>query len=332
MVQLTSQTELYDTGFRSYLHSTPLYCGFIAGYFGLLLVSGEIRTRTLNLPQHLRLWLLSAGTAIAFVFPAVCLVLGVRTYEKCSFALFGMVIGALVFFICHRDSILQTIKVGLLVLAVMWTVSISIGYNFPVLGAGLAALLLAGFLRDLLPSDSAGNRFRRAWRWCLFGSAAITLVCFGISRSEYIYRDRPASELRYSLDGILPGGKHIRTNLATFEYMKDIHDIVKGLGGREYAIIPEAAIYWVKAPQRNPLPSDWPQDIELGTPGLFERVVHALEIRRGRLVILASKVGCAGLSSTQEPITEKTDMFRIVLYVRSHFHKIGETKYFDIYD
>jgi len=282
-LQLTSHTDLYGTGFRRYLHSLPLYCGFIASYFGLLAVSGEIKTPVLSPPRNVRWRLISVGTALAFIPPAVCLAWSFGAFQKYSFALFGMIIGAIVYFACHRDSAFDVIKVGVLVLAEMWTVSISVGYNCPALGAGLAAALLAGCLRMLLPSDAAGNKFRVAWRSCLLASTAITLICFGVGRSWHIYMEPPAWKLTCSLNGILPGGRMIRTNPVTFQYLKELHDLIQPLNGREYAILPDAAIYWVKAPQKNPLPTSWPLDFELSTPELFNRFTQALEARRGRL-------------------------------------------------
>ena len=57
------------------------------------------------------------------------------------------------------------------------------------------------------------------------------------------------------------------TNPVTYEYMKELHDTVEGLQGREFAILPDAAIYWIKARQKNPLPTSWPLDFELAGPG-----------------------------------------------------------------
>jgi hypothetical protein len=325
-LQMTSHTDLLSTGFLRYLHSCPLYCGFIAAYFGLLAVSGETKARMIP-PRNLRLWLISLGTALAFIPPAVCLAWSFGAFQKYSFALFGMIIGAMVYFACHRDSAFEVIKVGVLVLVEMWTVSISIGYNCPALGAGLAAAMLACCLRMLLPPVESENRFHVAWRSCALASTAITLLCFGIGRSWHIYMEPPAWKLTCSLSGILPGGKLIRTNPATFQYMKELHDVVDRLQGREYAVLPDAAIWWVKAPQRNPLPTSWPLDFELGTPALFDRFVQALEARRGRTVILVAKV--MGFNLVNKPAP---DWYAIVPYVESHFHKVGETQYWAVYE
>jgi hypothetical protein len=326
-VQLTSHTELFETGFHRYLHSCTFYCGFIVAYFGLLVVSGEMKTPKLNLPRNLRMWLISVGTAVIFIPPAVGVAWSWVAAEKYSFVLFGMVVGAVIYFLCHRDLQFEIIKAAVLVLVVMWTLSISIGCNYPVLGGGLAVALLAGYLRILRVSDAPGNHFQFIWRSCLLACTAITLVCFGIGRSWHIYMEQPAWKLPCSLDGVLPGGKMIRTNPVTFEYMKELHDLIQPLNGREYAILPDAAIYWVKASQKNPLPTSWPLDFELSTPELFNRFTQALETRRGRLTILVAKVKGFNLVNKPAP-----DWYEIVPYVESHFHKVGETQYWAVYE
>ena len=111
------------------------------------------------------------------------------------------------------------------------------------------------------------------------------------------------------------------------ETLKSIHDLIRPLHGREYAILPDAAIYWVKAPQKNPLPTSWPLDFELSTPELFNRFTQALETRRGRLTILVAKVKGFNLADKPAP-----DWYKIVPYVESHFHKVGETQYWAVYE
>ena len=329
-LQLTAHAELFQTGFRSYFHSSDMYCGFIAGYFGLLTASGEIKTSALNPPRNLHPWLIAIGPAV-IIIPLGLSLFSVFGPPRYSFVLFGMIIGTAIFFLCHREAPLEVIKAAVLVLAIMWTLSISIGCNYPVLGSGIAIVLLAGFLRVILGSQFTEVRFRSLWHSCLLSCTAILLVCFVIGRSWHIYKEQPAWKLSCSLSGVLPGGKMIRTNPVTYEYLKELHDTIEQLQGREYAIIPDDAIYWVKAPQPNRIPSDWPQDIELPTPAFFNRVTRSLESQRGRLTILVSKV--TGFSLGDKPVPFGEDhLYKIVPYVQSHFHKVGETQYWTVYE
>jgi len=307
-----------------------MYCGFIIGYFGLLIISGEIKTPVLNLPRNLRLWLIAIGPA-AIVIPLALSLFWVFGPPSYSLMLLGTIVGATAYFLCHREAPFEVIKVAILVLAIMWTLSISIGCNYPVLGAGMAIVLLTGYLRNILASQAAEGRFQSLWRSGLLVCTAILLVCFVIGRSWHIYKEQPAWKLSCSLSGVLPGGRMIRTNPVTYEYMKELHDTIEGLQGREYAIIPDASIYWVKAPQKNRIPTDWPQDIELPTPALFNRVTRSLESQHGRLVILVAKV--TGFSLGDKPVPFGEDhLYKIVPYVQSHFHKVGETQYWTVYE
>ncbi len=326
-LQLASHTELIETGFYRYLHSSGIYCGFIVAGLGLLVVSGGLKTPMLNLSRSARLWLVSVGTAVIIIPLAFCLLWHLETALKYSFVLFGMVLGAIAYFIFHRSASFDMIRVAVLILAVMWTVSISSGCNCPVLGAGLAIVLLTGYLRIIMTSNGAESHFIFVWRSCLLVCTTILLVCFVIGRSWHIYMEPPAWKLTCSLGGVLPGGRMIRTNPVTYEYMKELHDTVEGLQGREFAILPDAAIYWIKARQKNPLPTSWPLDFELAGPGLFDRFTQALEARRGHMVILVAKVKGFELVGNPAP-----PWYSIVPYVESHFHKTGETQYWAVYE
>jgi hypothetical protein len=326
-LQMFSHTELIQTGVRRYLHTHAIYYGFVAAYFGMLIGSGGIKDARLNLSRYLRLWLIAIGTVLVFVPPAIGVAMSWKASEEYSFALFGMVVGAALFFLCHREQPLALIRTAGLVLIVMWALSISVGCNYPVLGGGLAVAFLAAGLRALLAAEDTGHQFRPVWHACLLGATAVVMACFVVGRSWHIYMELPAWKLSCSLGEVLPGGKMIRTNPATCEYMKELHDLVQQLNGREYAVLPDAAIYWVKAPQKNPLPTSWPLDFELSTPALFNRFTRALEDRRGRLTILVAKVKGFELVNKAAP-----DWYAIVPYVETHFRKVDETKYWTVYE
>jgi hypothetical protein len=117
--------------------------------------------------------------------------------------------------------------------------------------------------------------------------------------------------------------------------MKELHEAIEQTGGQEYAVIPDAAIHWVKSSQRNPLPIDWPHDVELSNPALLNRVIQALESRRGRIVILVAKVTGFSLGDKPKPLGEAYSPYptynKVAPYVAAHFHKIGEMQYWEIY-
>jgi hypothetical protein len=333
-LQLTAHSELFQTGIRAYLlERWSPYAGLIAAYFGLLIVSGTAKTQFFSFPSEVRFCLGVLGVSLVAVAAAACLMTDYASL-KFSFALFGMLAGTLLYYIFHQNEKDAVVRIGILVMAVMWSTSISLGWNFPVFGSGMAVALFAIVVRLVLPADVPAKRYWNTSAW-IISLAAITLICFGVGRSRHIYKERPASELRCSLDGILPGGRLIWTNPVTFEYMKELHEAIEQAGGQEYAVIPDAAIHWVKSLQRNPLPIDWPHDMELSNPALLDRVIQALESRRGRIVILVAKVTGFSLGDKPKPLSEAYPPYptynKVAPYVASHFHKIGEMQYWEIY-
>ena len=213
-----------------------------------------------------------------------------------------------------------------------WVSSISLGWNAPVFGAGLAVVLFLCMYRRLLPYDLMGRAFRFINPFLLFGATAVVLVGFAYGRCNHIFKDRPARELRCPLDGVLGGGKKVWTNPQTFGYLQDLKQTIDNLHGQEYAVIPDSAIHWIKAGQKNPLSIDWPQGTELSNPALYRRVIDDLESRRGRLAIVTAKYEGVHLCNELKPITDDFSFYAIVAYVRSHFHKTSETRYFDVYE
>jgi hypothetical protein len=213
-----------------------------------------------------------------------------------------------------------------------WVCSISLGSNDPAFGTGLAVLLFVCTYRRLLPDALMGRPLRFLNQALLFVTTVVVLVGFSYARCHYIYRERPARELRCPLDGVLAGGKKIWTNPQTFGYLQDLKQTIDNLHGREYAVIPDCAIHWVKAGQKNPLSIDWPQAPELSNPALFRRVINDLESRRGRLAIVTAKHEGAHLCNELKPITDDFWYYPIVAYVRHHFHKTSESQYFDVYE
>ena len=178
------------------------------------------------------------------------------------------------------------------------------------------------------------RRFRNP-RWLQYSTVAaavIIVVSFGVARTKYIYRDQNADRLTKSLDGVLPGGRHIYTNENTFQFMMDLDHAVE-LAEHEnklFAILPDVAAYWVKAPQQNPLPAVWPHAEELTKPALLNHYIQAMEERRSDTTFIVQKVDATQLANGFAPLPSN-DYYPVVRYARQNFTKIQETKYFELY-
>jgi hypothetical protein len=221
----------------------------------------------------------------------------------------------------------EPVRVALLALALAWSVSLSFGYNTPGLALGIMLLVLAAVAYPGLSALSPN-----AVRATLIGASLAVILSFGWSRTEFIYRDQPAAGLTEPVGEALPGGRLIYTNPTTYAFLDDIGEgrRIAEERGKQYAIIPQAAGYWVLAEQTNPLPIDWPWSVELGTQELNDRVKDDLENERGETVVLAQKVDAFELAYDPEPAT--SEMYEILEYVRKNWEKTGETEYFEIYE
>jgi len=160
------------------------------------------------------------------------------------------------------------------------------------------------------------------------------VLAFGIARTRYIYRDQPAVNLKKSLEGVLPGGNMIYTTPKTYEFMSDLNRAVELVQARQkqYAILPNAAAYWVKATQMNPLPTIWPITVEeLNKPELLHRYIDAMEQRRNDTIFIVQKVEATTLAKGFTPPLPSNDFYAVVRYARTHFSKIDETSFFELY-
>jgi hypothetical protein len=220
-----------------------------------------------------------------------------------------------------------TLRVTSVALLLAWSASLSVGYNWPALLLGPLFTILTAFVYSR--RESLNPKFLRT---TLIIAGVAILLGFGVSRPYYIYRERPSSELTESLGGVLPGGRLIYTNPNTYEFLVDLNEATGAVTARDktYAIIPDVPGYWVQSRQRNPLPVDWPQPVELGTPYLIDRVISDLEAERGEVVVIVQKVQAFDLADGFVPLDE--DQYPVVQHVRTHFDKIYETEFFELYE
>jgi hypothetical protein len=196
------------------------------------------------------------------------------------------------------------------------------------MGGPLAIVLLA-YAQLAGDADDATRKLARL-RTALLGTVLVlTVVKYGIAREQHIYLEQPAARLTYALDGVFPGGRLLRTNRNTYEFLRDLQRAVLKTKGRRYAIVPECPGFWAKAAQPNPLPIDWPQSIELNQPALLNRMIRDVEAHRGKLVFIVQRVSAYMLATGYVPLEDSN--LTVMWYVRKHFTRIGETRFFDLY-
>jgi hypothetical protein len=320
-VQLTSRTDFASVGLLPYT-GKRLMLAVVLGYLSFRLGFGQssISERGKKLVAITMIYFAPLlGTAASLFFGVLI---------DTSFLLFGFLLGATIYLLTKTAEPSERKQVSLLVLLTAWSTSLSGGYNSPALMSGpILVVLVAHIFYRYKQNNPLFLRYSLA-----LGSALI-LFSFGIARTRYIYRDKAAGQLTYSLEGVLPGGKNIFTNANTFDFINDLNHAVALVAkeNKEYAILPNAAAYWVQSPQENPLPVIWPHEkYELKQPELMKRLIEALETKRTNIVLIVQKVSAAKLAEGFFPL-EDSDYHEVLSYIRTHFTKIQETSYFELY-
>ncbi len=329
ILQLTSQNDLISYGFNTY-NQPKLLLIVLLGYFSTRLIIGS---GLINIPLRnvFKEWI---GLLIlsAFLLSAISMIFITGRYILAlSFWLFSLTVGVVGCFLIEKgDKPGGFIKIACLFLIMAWSASISIGWPYPDLASGQLVALLLAFAIPLIQRNLGRLNLEYIFTPALVVFSSLVLMSFGIARMQHVFRDQPAIKLTERLDSVLPGGKGIRTNPNTYNFLVDLQDAIrlsKNLG-KTYAIIPDCAGCWVKSSQVNPLPIDWVQGIELSKPALISRVIQDLELLRNTNIVIVQKVEAKKLRDGFVPFSNK---FAVVEYVRDHFNKIYETSLFEIY-
>jgi hypothetical protein len=224
-----------------------------------------------------------------------------------------------------RDRLLHVAGIGL-----AWAATISIGYNHPGLSAGLLLILL---VRAAVADQSGWLHSPRA----LAVLAAATLVTAGAlvrARLEFPYRDMPARDLAWPVGEALPGGRGLRTQSRTIATLAELRMLAleREAAGRTYAVLTDNAAHWIRSRQRNPLPCDWPQVTELGySPELVARFLAAIQALPPDAEILVQRYLISEYSWILAAVPPEMSYYFPQHWVRAHWRKVGETRYFEIY-
>lgn len=327
-LQLTAQHDLVTGGILPYTRSLPLLTGLVAGYVILALLHGKpsIRGRTLPLFPRRALGMLFLA---ATVLHAAYRVPSWRYLAGDAYRLMGAVAGATIFFLLGDPGRRRFARMGLLVLAVAWTTSVALAYRTPALATGLLAL----FLITISDVRVEGATVVAPWRAPAYATAFLAVVCgvmFVPARSSHIYRERPWRELDRPLGEVWPGGRGIRIDARTYEFLSEFNAVRSGDPQRKTVIIGEMCGYWVKAPQPNVLPIDWPNSDELRTKLLEDRVERDLKRLHGSIRVVVQKVSAAKIATGTSPLEAKCSL--LIPFVRENFARVGETRYFEIYE
>ncbi len=343
VIQLTTfgGGSLVWEGGGKYLKNIGTFVGLGLGFLGAAFLYSDLwRFKLLKGKQ----WARSASYLILFGVPfaAIIVMLMQRTdyVGVPSFALFGLAAGVTVYLLLVDRKFTPRSVAGILVLFNAWSVSLSGGYNTPALGTGPLVLFLAANALTTIPSMDdlrvIRSRTVKERAEVLGALVAVALVIAsigssGLVRAQYAYLEPPVSELTYEITPYLAFGKMIRTDRNTFMIFKDFRNATSiSIGaGKEPVFLPDLAAIWIGDDLGNPLPSDWPQNVELASEKLLERVEQSLMDLRGGIMVMVEKYETSKLGTGLVPLS---DSYKVVQFVEDHFNKIGETEFFTLYE
>jgi hypothetical protein len=256
-----------------------------------------------------------------------------------SFALFGFAAGVTAYLLLVDRKMTPRTVAGVLVLVNAWSVSLSGGYNTPALGTGPLVLFLAANALVSIPTFENKDVFKfktikdRAEFFGALFACILVILSVGLAgtvRMQYAYLEPSVDELAYDLGDVLDGGKLIRTDRNTYTMLGDLQNATSFAAGMgmDYVVVPDLAAVWIGERQRNLIPCDWPQDVELADAEILERVEQSLEDMRGDVMIIVEKYETSKLGTGLVPLS---DSYKIVQYVEANFSQVGETEFFILY-
>src|SRR5262249_55336087 len=147
----------------------------------------------------------------------------------------------------------------------------------------------------------------------------------------HIYHETTAPLLVRDLAGVLPGGSGIRTDDSTYAMLADLRSNVDRLHGASYGILVDGPGWWCCSTQRNPLPSDYPNGVELDTKALQTRFTAEIVRQRGETVFLVQKSMAIFASQGFVPVERTNSFFGAVAWARQNLTKESETRYWAVY-
>ena len=286
-VQLTAVTGLFESGVRPYVRE-----GWFASGAALGALLAWLATRPAPIP--LRVATIAVGWA-AVVFAGRALDSEAFHFILSeAFFLFGLAAGALLVPIVRRE-FSPALLAGGFAVALAWCTAVSLGYLSPALACGPLVLVFGLGTLDASRAD-ARPATRLASAVCALLTLLLVLPHWWSARRDHIYHEATAPLLTHDLAGVLPGGAGIRTNENTYAMLRELHETVAGLQGRRYALLVDGPGWWVCAPQRNPLPADWANGMELPSDSLRRRVTDSVLRQRGELAVIVQRA--TGLRSS----------------------------------
>lgn len=249
--------------------------------------------------------------AILFLLVAIFLFL-INKFFVASFLAFDAAAIALLYSYFEKKKTISYLFPLVVLIAISWSVSISLGYQTTLLFAtGIILTFITLFENEVSINPK---------KYILIG-LPLCLVAFAANKNPY--HEDSILELNYSLESISPKLKYIKTKKETFEKHLELKQLIKKYG-ENYIIAPSMPMANYLFNTQSQLPGDWLLDHEID--GQNERFIKICSNKKNYIFIEKSFV-------TGEDFKESTiKASPTAWYIYKKFNKIDATKYFIVYN
>ncbi|MFN8295905.1 MAG: hypothetical protein U0T69_06890 [Chitinophagales bacterium] len=295
IVQLSGHNELIKVGVLCYVLNPFVYIGIIG-----IFIYSKLKINKLY-----------------FVLLMLIFALGIlctnHYHGKFGFVFFGILIAELSIRLKKNEEIISSI----VALLIAWSVSISVGYNTP-------ALFIGGIISFFFLHNTKENKTNNR---IIYLFTFITIISFYFVRTHIVYRDSPAKNLTYKLDGIVEGATGIYTNKNTFAVLKELDSLKNPIPN--LVIIPDFTACNILHSHESKILTEWPNKTEIPNDKILTKVTS--KIKNDSTLIFAIPVfQTALLKDGFTPQKNSGLNYPIIKFVKDNYKKVQYSNYFEL--
>ncbi len=210
---------------------------------------------------------------------------------------------------------LKTLFPVIVALGIAWSASISFGYSFPIFYAtGLLAGILALAYADIKALISPKY----------LTVIGLLLFSIGFANNYKLYREKPISELTHSMEEVSPKLMFVKTSEENLEKHLELKKLVQEYGPN-FIVAPSIPAAHYLFGKQSTLPADWIINTEVNRQ--YDLFVKLASDKKNYIFLEKSY-----LEGEEMSLPNKREHSEISWQIYTTFHKVGETKYFIIYN
>lgn len=316
----------FDAYFRLTTGETNLFGLFYVGileyylFFHNILVSVSVIMVTALLTYFTKSQKSTILHNLFRIFPLVliatsiimCFLNEFRIASKIAFVALALLLVYRYFF--EKDSLKKLGPIAV-ALGIAWSSSISFGYSYPIFYATglLSGILVLAYadIAKLLPKS---------------GIMAIGFILFfiGLSNNYTLYREKPLPELQYSMEAVSPKLRFVKSSKANVEKHLELKNLVLKYGPN-FIVAPSIPATNYMFNEQSNLPADWIINTEVNRQYDF---FVTLSSDKKNFIFLEKSY----LEGEEMSLANKRETSEISWQIYTTFKKVGQTKYFIIYN